>query len=35
MFDDGHHTLPLEEPDAINDAVTRFLERVAQRSLQL
>jgi pimeloyl-ACP methyl ester carboxylesterase len=32
MFDDGHHTLPLEEPDAINEAVGRFLERVATKS---
>jgi pimeloyl-ACP methyl ester carboxylesterase len=34
VFENGHHTLPLEEPDGINEAVTRFLSRLQQPSLQ-
>ena len=29
-FDEGHHTLPLEEPDAINEALADFLDRVQE-----
>jgi pimeloyl-ACP methyl ester carboxylesterase len=32
VFENGHHTLPLEEPEGINEAVGRFLDKVAAKS---